>query len=78
MIEATAIALDALLREGGEDSLTECKFTGGEFVGNGAGCYRHFAEFSTPMTLRFEKAGEVKVELQVRALGASGHQMQMH
>ena len=29
-----------------------------------------------PMTLRFEKAGEVKVELQVRALGASGHQMQ--
>src|SRR5262245_30779477 len=28
-----------------------------------------------PMTLRFEKAGEVKVELQVRALGASGHQM---
>jgi copper(I)-binding protein len=31
-----------------------------------------------PMTLRFEKAGEVMVELQVRALGASGHQMQMH
>jgi copper(I)-binding protein len=29
-----------------------------------------------PMTLRFEKGGEVKVELQVRALGASGHQMQ--
>ena len=29
-----------------------------------------------PLTLRFEKAGEVKVELQVRALGASGHQMQ--
>jgi copper(I)-binding protein len=28
-----------------------------------------------PMTLRFEKAGEVKVELQVRALGASGHPM---
>jgi copper(I)-binding protein len=27
-----------------------------------------------PMTLRFERAGEVKVELQVRALGASGHQ----
>ena len=27
-----------------------------------------------PLTLRFEKAGEVKVELQVRALGASGHQ----
>jgi copper(I)-binding protein len=27
-----------------------------------------------PMTLRFEKAGEMKVELQVRALGASGHQ----
>ena len=27
-----------------------------------------------PMTLRFEKAGEVKVELRVRALGASGHQ----
>lgn len=27
-----------------------------------------------PMTLRFEKAGEVKVQLQVRALGASGHQ----
>jgi copper(I)-binding protein len=26
-----------------------------------------------PLTLRFEKAGEVKVELQVRALGASGH-----
>jgi len=26
-----------------------------------------------PITLRFEKAGEVKVELQVRALGASGH-----
>ena len=25
-----------------------------------------------PVTLRFEKAGEVKVELQVRALGASG------
>jgi copper(I)-binding protein len=25
-----------------------------------------------PMTLRFEKAGEVKAELQVRALGASG------
>jgi copper(I)-binding protein len=25
-----------------------------------------------PMTLRFEKAGEVKVELQVRALGATG------
>src|SRR5882672_2519965 len=28
-----------------------------------------------PLTLRFEKAGEVKVDLQVRALGASGHQM---
>jgi copper(I)-binding protein len=27
-----------------------------------------------PLTLRFEKAGELKVELQVRALGASGHQ----
>jgi copper(I)-binding protein len=27
-----------------------------------------------PITLRFEKAGAVKVELQVRALGASGHQ----
>lgn len=27
-----------------------------------------------PLTLRFEKAGEMKVELQVRALGASGHQ----
>ena len=27
-----------------------------------------------PLTLRFEKAGDVKVELQVRALGASGHQ----
>ena len=26
-----------------------------------------------PMTLRFEKAGEMKVELQVRALGASSH-----
>jgi periplasmic copper chaperone A len=26
-----------------------------------------------PMTLRFEKAGEVKVELQVRALGTTGH-----
>lgn len=26
-----------------------------------------------PVTLRFEKGGEVKVELQVRALGASGH-----
>jgi copper(I)-binding protein len=26
-----------------------------------------------PVTLRFEKAGEVKVELQVRALGASAH-----
>ena len=26
-----------------------------------------------PVTLRFEKAGEVKVELQVRALGTSGH-----
>jgi copper(I)-binding protein len=26
-----------------------------------------------PLTLRFEKAGEVKVELEVRALGASGH-----
>ena len=25
-----------------------------------------------PLTLRFEKAGEVKVELQVRALGAAG------
>src|SRR5262245_7644477 len=25
-----------------------------------------------PLTLRFEKAGEVKVELQVRALGVSG------
>ena len=25
-----------------------------------------------PLTLRFERAGEVKVELQVRALGASG------
>jgi copper(I)-binding protein len=30
-----------------------------------------------PLVLRFEKAGEMKVELQVRALGASGHQMQM-
>jgi len=28
--------------------------TGGEFVGSGAGCYRHFAEFTTPMTLRFD------------------------
>ena len=28
-----------------------------------------------PLTLRFQKAGEVKVELRVRALGASGHQM---
>ena len=27
-----------------------------------------------PLTLRFEKAGELKVELQVRALGATGHQ----
>ena len=27
-----------------------------------------------PLTLRFEKAGEMKVELEVRALGASGHQ----
>ena len=27
-----------------------------------------------PLTLRFEKAGELRVELQVRALGASGHQ----
>ena len=27
-----------------------------------------------PLTLRFEKAGEVKVELHVRALGAGGHQ----
>lgn len=26
-----------------------------------------------PLTLRFEKAGEVKVELEVRALGTSGH-----
>ena len=26
-----------------------------------------------PVTLRFEKAGELKVELQVRALGSSGH-----
>ena len=26
-----------------------------------------------PVTLRFEKAGEVKVELQVRSLGSSGH-----
>jgi hypothetical protein len=26
-----------------------------------------------PVTLRFEKAGEVKVELQVRALGTTGH-----
>ena len=31
-----------------------------------------------PVTLRFEKAGEVKVELEVRALGASGGHMQMH
>jgi hypothetical protein len=36
-----------------------------------------------PLTLRFEKAGEVKVELQVRATGTSGdssgeHKMQMH
>ena len=31
-----------------------------------------------PMTLRFEKAGEVKVELQVRALGASGHGSHQH
>jgi copper(I)-binding protein len=27
-----------------------------------------------PMTLRFERAGEVKIALQVRALRASGHQ----
>ncbi|MEA3194418.1 MAG: periplasmic copper chaperone [Betaproteobacteria bacterium] len=27
-----------------------------------------------PVTLRFEKAGEVKVDLQVRPLGESGHQ----
>ena len=26
-----------------------------------------------PLTLRFEKAGEVKVEVQVRALGSTGH-----
>ena len=26
-----------------------------------------------PLTLRFEKAGEIKVEVQVRALGASSH-----
>ena len=31
-----------------------------------------------PVTLRFEKAGEVKVELQVRALGASGHRSHSH
>lgn len=31
-----------------------------------------------PLTLRFEKAGEMKVELQVRALGASGHPMHMN
>ena len=31
-----------------------------------------------PVTLRFEKAGEVKVELQVRALGASGHGSHQH
>jgi periplasmic copper chaperone A len=31
-----------------------------------------------PVTLRFEKGGEVKVELEVRALGASGAHMQMH
>jgi copper(I)-binding protein len=28
-----------------------------------------------PLTLRFERAGEVKVELQVRALGAASHMM---
>ncbi len=32
VLEATAVALDAVLREGGEDLLTECKFTGGESV----------------------------------------------
>ncbi|MEZ0228615.1 MAG: trypsin-like peptidase domain-containing protein [Planctomycetota bacterium] len=32
VLEATAVAIDAVLREGGEDSLTECKFTGGEFL----------------------------------------------
>ena len=31
-----------------------------------------------PLTLRFQKAGDVKVELRVRALGASAHPMHMH
>jgi periplasmic copper chaperone A len=31
-----------------------------------------------PMTLRFEKAGEVKIELQVRALGATGGHRHSH
>jgi len=31
-----------------------------------------------PLTLRFEKAGEVKTALQVRALSTGGHQMKMH
>ena len=31
-----------------------------------------------PVTLRFEKGGEIKVELEVRALRASGAHMQMH
>jgi hypothetical protein len=31
-----------------------------------------------PVTLRFEKAGEVKVELQVRALGATGGHRHSH
>jgi hypothetical protein len=28
--------------------------TGGEFVGSGSACYRHFAEFATPLTMRFD------------------------
>jgi len=35
------------------------------------------AGMKVPMTLRFEKAGEVKVELQVRALGAAHPGMDM-
>lgn len=31
-----------------------------------------------PLVLRFEKAGEVKVELAVRPLGAAAHQHMMH
>jgi S1-C subfamily serine protease len=32
VVEGTALAIDAALREGGEDSLSELKFTGGELI----------------------------------------------